>query len=157
MFGPLQGDINSQYTEEQITKGREKFQVLDANGDEVITPDEWMNIMRGLGITFDEDEFLREYDSYDTDRNGSLDFNELLSQLAKKQTMGTAYQAAGIVDEVSSFFITFSWFLILISKIPVASDLDLNIDFDLDRQTNDLPTSVINNPKPIELDLSYAG
>ena len=100
MFGPLQGDINPQYTEEQITKSREKFQVFDANDNKVVTPDEWMTVMRGLGITFDEDKFLREFNSYDTDGNGSLDFNELLPQLAKKQTKGTAYHAAGIIDEV---------------------------------------------------------
>ena len=87
--------------EEQLTKIRAKFQILDVNGDDSIALDEWMTFMRDLGIDFDEDAFPQEFNSMDANEDGRLDFDEMLPMLARRMTMGTAYQAAGLVDAVN--------------------------------------------------------
>ena len=92
------GKANNYHTREAE---RKKFQVLDANGNNLVTMDEWMTFVTGLGMRVNEQTLRREFNSMNTDGNCCLDYNEMLPHLKRKHNLRTVQSAARLVDRVS--------------------------------------------------------
>ncbi|GFP96520.1 calmodulin [Phtheirospermum japonicum] len=71
-------------TEEQIAEFKEAFSLFDKDGDGCITSKELGTVMRSLGQNPTEAELIDMIDEVDADRNGSIDFPEFLSLMARK-------------------------------------------------------------------------
>ena len=70
--------------EEQITEFKEAFTVFDENGDGVITTKELGNVMKTLGQNPTEAELQHMVREVDVDGNGTIDFSEFLTMMARK-------------------------------------------------------------------------
>ena len=70
--------------EEQITEFKEAFTVFDENGDGVITTKELGNVMKTLGQNPTEAELQDMINEVDADGNGTIDFPEFLTMMARK-------------------------------------------------------------------------
>ena len=70
--------------EEQITEFKEAFTVFDENGDGVITTKELGNVMKTLGQNPTEAELQHMVGEVDADGNGTIDFPEFLTMMARK-------------------------------------------------------------------------
>ena len=71
-------------TEEQITEFKEAFSLFDKDGDGSITTKELGTVMRSLGQNPTEAELQDMIDEVDADGNGTIDFPEFLTMMAKK-------------------------------------------------------------------------
>ena len=71
-------------TEEQIAEYKEAFSLFDKDGDGTITTKELGTVMRSLGQNPTEVELQDMINEVDTDRNGTLDFSEFLTMMARK-------------------------------------------------------------------------
>jgi len=72
-------------TSEQIEEFKEAFNLFDKDGDGVITTKELGTVMRSLGQNPSEVELQDMINEVDQDGNGTLDFEEFLVMMAKKQ------------------------------------------------------------------------
>jgi len=70
--------------DEQVAEFREAFSLFDKDGDGTITTEELGIVMRSLGQNPTEDELQVMLNEVDSDGNGTIDFNEFLSMMAKK-------------------------------------------------------------------------
>jgi len=73
-----------QLTEEQISEFKEAFSLFDKDGDGNITTKELGTVMRSLGQNPTEQELKDMIEEVDTDNNGTIDFPEFLSMMARK-------------------------------------------------------------------------
>ena len=78
---PLAAD---QLTEEQIAEFKEAFSLFDKDGDGTITTKELGTVMRSLGQNPTEAELQDMINEVDADGNGTIDFPEFLSLMARK-------------------------------------------------------------------------
>ncbi|XP_058429290.1 calmodulin-2 isoform X1 [Marmota monax] len=77
----LQAD---QLTEEQIAEFKEAFSLFDKDGDGTITTKELGTVMRSLGQNPTEAELQDMINEVDADGNGTIDFPEFLTMMARK-------------------------------------------------------------------------
>merc|ERR1712172_185172 len=73
-----------QLTEEQIAEFKEAFSLFDKDGDGTITTKELGTVMRSLGQNPTEAELLDMINEVDADGNGTIDFPEFLTMMARK-------------------------------------------------------------------------
>ena len=73
-----------QLTEEQIAEFKEAFALFDKDGDGTITTKELGTVMRSLGQNPTEAELQDMINEVDADGNGTIDFPEFLSMMARK-------------------------------------------------------------------------
>lgn len=71
-------------TEEQISEFKEAFSLFDKDGDGTITTKELGTVMRSLGQNPTEAELQDMINEVDADGNGTIDFPEFLTMMAKK-------------------------------------------------------------------------
>merc|ERR1712000_241224 len=88
-------------TEEQVSEFKEAFSLFDKDGDGQITTKELGTVMRSLGQNPTEAELKDMIDEVDTDQNGTIDFPEFLTMMAKKM------QEAESEDEIREAFKVF--------------------------------------------------
>ncbi|KAK7504254.1 hypothetical protein BaRGS_00004558 [Batillaria attramentaria] len=73
-----------QLTEEQIAEFKEAFSLFDKDGDGSITTKELGTVMRSLGQNPTEAELQDMINEVDADGNGTIDFPEFLTMMARK-------------------------------------------------------------------------
>ena len=73
-------------SKEQVDEFKEAFALFDKDGDGSITTRELGTIMRSLGQNPTEAELQDMINEVDLDGNGTIDFPEFLSMMAKKLT-----------------------------------------------------------------------
>ena len=73
-----------QLTDEQIAEFKEAFALFDKDGDGTITTKELGTVMRSLGQNPTEAELQDMINEVDVDGNGTIDFPEFLSLMARK-------------------------------------------------------------------------
>ena len=77
-------DMADQLTEEQIAEFKEAFSLFDKDGDGTITTKELGTVMRSLGQNPTEAELQDMINEVDADGNGTIDFPEFLTLMARK-------------------------------------------------------------------------
>ncbi|XP_060924574.1 uncharacterized protein LOC132998844 [Limanda limanda] len=77
-------DMADQLTEEQIAEFKEAFSLFDKDGDGTITTKELGTVMRSLGQNPTEAELLDMINDVDAEGNGTIDFQEFLTMMARK-------------------------------------------------------------------------
>ena len=80
----IETSIVDNLTNEQIIEFREAFQAFDKDGSGSITTKELGTVMRSLGQNLNESEIREIIDEVDEDKNGTIDFHEFLSLMARK-------------------------------------------------------------------------
>ena len=75
---------SDQLSEEQINEFKEAFSLFDKDGDGTITTLELGTVMRSLGQNPTDAELQDMINEVDVDGNGTIDFKEFLSMMAKK-------------------------------------------------------------------------
>ncbi|XP_074566659.1 calmodulin-1-like [Curcuma longa] len=71
-------------SEEQVTEFHEAFCLFDKDGDGCITPEELGTVIKSLGQNPSEEELQEMVQEVDADGNGSIEFGEFLSLMARK-------------------------------------------------------------------------
>ena len=71
-------------TEEQISEFKEAFSLFDKDGDSNITTKELGTVMKSLGKKPTEEELKDMINEVDADRNGTIDFPDFLTMMARK-------------------------------------------------------------------------
>merc|ERR1712118_607662 len=99
-----------QLTEEQIAEFKEAFSLFDKDGDGTITTKELGTVMRSLGQNPTDAELQDMVNEVDGDGNGTVDFPEFLSLMARKMkdtgTEGELIEAFKCFDRDGSGFIS---------------------------------------------------
>ena len=90
-----------QLTEEQIAEFKEAFSLFDKDGDGTITTKELGTVMRSLGQNPTEAELQDMINEVDADGNGTIDFPEFLSLMARKMK-GARASVWGIAEQVGA-------------------------------------------------------
>ncbi|CAD7677392.1 unnamed protein product [Nyctereutes procyonoides] len=80
----LSSHMADQLTEEQIAEFKEAFSLFDKDGDGTITTKELGTVMRSLGQNPTEAELQDMINEVDADGNGTIDFPEFLTMMARK-------------------------------------------------------------------------
>jgi len=81
---PFPVTMADQLTEEQIAEFKEAFSLFDKDGDGTITTKELGTVMRSLGQNPTEAELADMINEVDADGNGTIDFPEFLTMMARK-------------------------------------------------------------------------
>lgn len=81
---PFFKKMADQLTEEQIAEFKEAFSLFDKDGDGTITTKELGTVMRSLGQNPTEAELQDMINEVDADGNGTIDFPEFLTLMARK-------------------------------------------------------------------------
>jgi len=68
---------------------RDAFSLFDKDGDGTITINELGDVMKSLGLNPSQEELRRMMREVDTDRNGTIDFNEFLTMMAAHSSAGS--------------------------------------------------------------------
>ncbi|CAG8058633.1 unnamed protein product [Penicillium salamii] len=93
-------------TIERIAQLKEALSVFDKDGNGDITATELGEVMRSLAQNPTETELQDIVDELDADRSGSIDFNEFLSMMVRKETETDAdaevRQAFNVFDQDGS-------------------------------------------------------
>jgi calmodulin len=76
--------LYASFTEEQIAEFKEAFSLFDKDGDGTITTKELGTVMRSLGQNPTEAELQDMINEVDADGNGTIDFPEFLTLMARK-------------------------------------------------------------------------
>ncbi|XP_008791135.1 calmodulin-like protein 8 [Phoenix dactylifera] len=71
-------------TKEQISEFQEAFSLFDKDGDGCITLEELATVIKSLGQNPTEDELHEMITEIDADGNGTIEFGEFLSLMARK-------------------------------------------------------------------------
>jgi len=80
----FQANMADQLSEEQISEFKEAFSLFDKDGDGTITTVELGTVMRSLGQNPTEAELQDMINEVDADGNGTIDFPEFLTMMARK-------------------------------------------------------------------------
>ncbi|KAH7152973.1 hypothetical protein EDB81DRAFT_790161 [Dactylonectria macrodidyma] len=83
LLAPLPNMADS-LTEEQVSEFKEAFSLFDKDGDGQITTKELGTVMRSLGQNPSESELQDMINEVDADNNGTIDFPEFLTMMARK-------------------------------------------------------------------------
>ncbi|CAI5452127.1 unnamed protein product [Caenorhabditis angaria] len=83
-YEPTHIKMADQLTEEQIAEFKEAFSLFDKDGDGTITTKELGTVMRSLGQNPTEAELQDMINEVDADGNGTIDFPEFLTMMARK-------------------------------------------------------------------------
>ncbi|XP_076449473.1 neo-calmodulin-like isoform X1 [Babylonia areolata] len=75
------------FSDEKIQEIRDTFHMFDKNGDGMITSDELGQVMISLGQRPTLDELKTFIRAVDTDRSGTIDFDEFVDIFARKMTI----------------------------------------------------------------------
>merc|ERR1712118_498477 len=99
---------DDQLTEEQIAEFNEAFALFDKDGDGTITTKELGTVMRSLGQNPTEAELQDMINEVDADGNGTIDFTEFLSLMARKMkdTEEELREAFKVFDKDNNGFIS---------------------------------------------------
>ncbi|KAH3962406.1 calmodulin [Parastagonospora nodorum] len=81
---PHTSDMADSLTEEQVSEFKEAFSLFDKDGDGQITTKELGTVMRSLGQNPSESELQDMINEVDADNNGTIDFPEFLTMMARK-------------------------------------------------------------------------
>merc|ERR1711886_15653 len=104
----IMGD--EQLTEEQIAEFKEAFSLFDKDGDGTITTKELGTVKRSLGQNPTEAELQDMINEVDADGNGTIDFPEFLSLMARKMkdtdTEEELIEAFNVFDRDGNGFIS---------------------------------------------------
>ena len=105
-----------QLSEDQIAEFKEAFSLFDRDGDGKITSKELGTVMRSLGQNPTEAELHDMINEVDSDGNGTIDFPEFLTMMARKMqdtdTEEEIREAFKVFDKVISNTISqISYFL----------------------------------------------
>ena len=76
--------LEDQLTEEQIAFFKAAFNLFDKDGDGFINTNELASVLRSLGQNHTEAELQEIISEIDIDDNGSIDFPEFLTMMARK-------------------------------------------------------------------------
>ncbi|KPM43572.1 hypothetical protein AK830_g3017 [Neonectria ditissima] len=79
-----EGRAADSLTEEQVSEFKEAFSLFDKDGDGQITTKELGTVMRSLGQNPSESELQDMINEVDADNNGTIDFPEFLTMMARK-------------------------------------------------------------------------
>ena len=90
-----------QLTEDKIAEFKEAFNLFDKNGDGTITTKELGTVMRSLGQNPTEAELQDMVKEVDVDDNGTIDFPEFLTMMARKMKDSDSEEE---IKEAFSFF-----------------------------------------------------
>ena len=71
-------------TDAQIDEFKEAFSLFDKDGDGSITTEELGSVMRSIGQIPTEQKLQEMINEVDADGNGTIDFSEFLSMMARK-------------------------------------------------------------------------
>ena len=77
-------DLTKNLSEEQISEFKEAFSLFDMDGDGTITTKELGKVMRSLGQNPSEADLQDMINEVDSDGNGTIDFPEFLTMMARK-------------------------------------------------------------------------
>ncbi|KFY53599.1 hypothetical protein V496_07465 [Pseudogymnoascus sp. VKM F-4515 (FW-2607)] len=80
----LHHNIADALTEDQVSEFKEAFSLFDKDGDGQITTKELGTVMRSLGQNPSESELQDMINEVDADNNGTIDFPEFLTMMARK-------------------------------------------------------------------------
>ncbi|XP_059170772.1 calmodulin-A-like [Physella acuta] len=75
-------------TPEQVKEIKEAFHLFDKDGDGHISTQELGKVMRALGQTPSETELKDMINDVDSDRNGTIEFQEFLVMMSRQMTSG---------------------------------------------------------------------
>jgi calmodulin len=115
-----------QLTEEQIAEFKEAFSLFDRDGDGKITSKELGTVMRSLGQNPTEQEISDMINEVDTDNNGTIDFPEFLTMMAKKM------KDTDTEEEIKEAFkVLFPRFLSVRCLIKMETVSSLQVSFDM--------------------------
>ncbi|EXA43615.1 calmodulin [Fusarium oxysporum f. sp. raphani 54005] len=81
---PHTSNMADSLTEEQVSEFKEAFSLFDKDGDGQITTKELGTVMRSLGQNPSESELQDMINEVDADNNGTIDFPEFLTMMARK-------------------------------------------------------------------------
>ena len=131
-----------QLTEEQIAEFKEAFSLFDKDGDGTITTKELGTVMRSLGQNPTEAELQDMINEVDADGNGTIDFPEFLTMMARKMkdtdTEEEIREAFRVFDKDGNGFIS-------------AAELRYNVKLYADARSNGFP--YINDEKSLHVSL----
>jgi calmodulin len=94
--------MDDQLTEEQISFFKEAFNLFDKDGEGFINTNELASVLRSLGQNNTEAELQEMISEIDIDGNGSIDFPEFLTMMARKMKENN-----NIKDEIHEIFKVF--------------------------------------------------
>ena len=94
--------MEDQLTEEQIGFFKEAFNLFDKDGNGFINTNELASVLRSLGQNNTEAELQEMISEIDSDDNGSIDFPEFLTMMARKMKENN-----NIKDEIHEIFKVF--------------------------------------------------
>ncbi|XP_033763698.1 calmodulin-A-like [Pecten maximus] len=101
-----------QLKEDQIAEFKEAFSLFDKDGDGTITSKELGTVMRSLGQHPTESDLKDMINEVDTDGNGTIDFPEFLSMMARQVRDGNEdeelVEAFRVFDKDGNGFISAS-------------------------------------------------
>ena len=73
-------------SEEEIISYKREFNSFDADGDGTISAEELANVLRSFGDEVTENDVRKVINTFDIDKNGSIEFNEFLIMMAHKES-----------------------------------------------------------------------
>jgi calmodulin len=76
--------LTKDLSDEQISEFKEAFSLFDMDGDGTITTKELGKVLRSLGQNPSEADLQDMLNEVDTDGNGTIDFHEFLTMMARK-------------------------------------------------------------------------
>ncbi|XP_064622651.1 uncharacterized protein LOC135484884 [Lineus longissimus] len=108
--GGARTTMADQLTEEQIAEFREAFFLFDKDADGMISTSELGTIMRALGMSPSQQEVGEMINEIDTDGNGTIDFAEFLTVMARQmvdpQNQEVLREAFKVFDKDQNGFIS---------------------------------------------------
>ena len=76
--------MSEKLTEQQIEDYKQAFSTFDSNGDGSISAQELEDVMKKLGLNPTKEEVKDMLNELDVDQNGSIDFTEFVTLMAKQ-------------------------------------------------------------------------
>ena len=72
-------------SEQEIANMKREFLSFDSDGDGTISAEELAHVLRSFGDEVSEAEVRKVIDTFDIDKNGTIEFNEFLIMMAHKE------------------------------------------------------------------------